>query len=79
LGYCKSYYNYGYSSYDYTYSINGGCRYQTIRSADNHWITYRDGPEPNCQPWYCCNGNPDLGWPWALCVVDTVRYWHDQC
>jgi hypothetical protein len=64
---------------DFTKKLGSGqCRYQAIRSADNHYITHNDGPEPNPQPAYFCNGNPDLILPWG-CVKDTIEEWHEVC
>ncbi|MFX1537143.1 MAG: hypothetical protein ACFFDI_23275 [Promethearchaeota archaeon] len=79
LGYSQSWINNRYSDRDYTYSINGFCRYQAIVRIDNHKVDYIDGPEPNPQPFFCQNGNPALGFPWAWCVVDTVQEWHTEC
>jgi len=79
LGYTPSLFGYYYSDRDYTDSINGHCRWQAIVSADNHYVQFKDGPEPNPQPWFCSDGNPDLGWPWATCVISTVQHWHDAC
>ncbi len=79
LGYCKSWYYTSYSDTDFTKRVGAGyCRYQAIISRDKKLITYRDGPEPNSQPVYFCNGNPDLWLPWG-CVVDTIDRWHRAC
>jgi len=79
LDYTHSWRNTAYLPRDFTYSINGQCRYQAIISVDNHYVSFKDGPEPNCQPWFCDNGNPDLPWPWHWCVVDSVANWHYGC
>ena len=79
LGYTKSWYGSGYSNNDYTLAHgNPRCRYQVIVSDDNHHLTLNQGPEPNCQPAYCANGNPDLILPFG-CVYDTIRAWHNAC
>lgn len=79
LGYCKSWYGSSYSDYDFTKKLGSGqCRYQAIRSTDNHYITFKDGPEPNSQPYYFCNGNPDLVSPFG-CVKDSIEEWHTTC
>lgn len=78
-GYCNSWYGSSYSAYDFTKALSGGkCRYQAIITPDKVCIMYRDGPEPNPQPAYCCNGNPDLWFPWG-CVRDTIERWHNKC
>ncbi len=79
LGYCKSWYGASYSESEFTKKLGGGqCRYQAAKSTDNHYITYNDGPEPNPQPAYFCNGNPDLISPWG-CVRDSIEEWHVAC
>ena len=79
LGYCHSWIGSSYSSTDFTKRLGSGqCRYQAIRSTDNHYITHNDGPEPNPQPAYFCNGNPDLILPWG-CVRNTIEGWHIAC
>jgi hypothetical protein len=79
LGYCRSYYGY-YSDTDFTKRVDssGRCRYQAIISSDNRAIVYRDGPEPNPQPTFMCNGNSDLWWPWG-CERNTIEAWHRAC
>lgn len=79
LGYTKSWYGTGYSSNDYTYAIGSGqCRYQAIVSDNNHYVRYKDGPEPNPQPAFCGDGNPDL-WNPLSCVRSTIEAWHAKC
>ncbi len=79
LGYCRSYYGY-YSDTDFTKRVDssGRCRYHAIITPDNRAIVYRDGPEPNSQPAFMCNGNSDLWWPWG-CERKTIETWHRAC
>ncbi|MEM4963933.1 MAG: hypothetical protein QXT13_07290 [Pyrobaculum sp.] len=79
LGYCRSWYGGSYSDTDYTKRVGKGyCRYQAIVDPNNFRVIYRDGPEPNPQPAYFCNGNPDLWWPWG-CERNTIEEWHRVC
>jgi len=81
LGYCQSWYGSSYSNYDFTKRVDGAtgrCRFQAIITYDNTAISLRDGPEPNPQPAYFCNGNVDLVSP-VGCVVDTISKWHNTC
>ena len=78
LGYCNSWYG-ETSEYDFTKAINNGkCRYQAIITIDKRCIRFRDDPEPNPQPAFFCNGNPDLWFPWG-CVRDAIERWHVRC
>jgi hypothetical protein len=79
-GYCRSFYGTSYSDTDFTKRADssGRCRYQAIITPDNKAIAYRDGPEPNPQPAFACNGNPDLWWPWG-CERYTIEEWHRAC
>lgn len=79
LGYSRSWMGSSYSRDDYTLALGTGrCRYQAIVKSDNHYVRYIDGPEPNPQPRYCSNGNPDLWNPWS-CVRRTIEEWHRKC
>jgi hypothetical protein len=78
LGYCRSFY--AYSDTDFTKKVDssGRCRYHALISSDYRAITYRDGPEPNPQPAFMCNGNSDLWWPLG-CERNTIEAWHRAC
>jgi hypothetical protein len=77
LGYCPSWYQSGYSDYDYTYSINGHCRYQAIiDDEDENFIEHIDGPEPNTQLVIRCNPNGCTEYP---CVLGYIAIWHEAC
>ena len=79
-GYCQTYTGSGYSQYDYTKGLApwNRCRYHAIRNPNNRMIDYKDGPEPNPQPAYFCNGNADLTISWG-CVYNTIYQWHYVC
>lgn len=79
-GYCQTYTGAGYSQTDYTKGLPtwNRCRYHAIRTENNLLIIYKDGPEPNPQPAYFCNGNADLTSSWS-CVYNTIFQWHAVC
>ena len=79
LGYSRTWMESSYSNTDYTFALGSGqCRYQAIVSDDNHYVRYKDGPEPNPQPSYFSNGNPDL-WNPLNCVRRAIENWHNEC
>jgi hypothetical protein len=55
-----------------------GADTQAIITPDNKAIVYRDGPEPDPQPAFACNGSPDLWWPWG-CERYAVEERHRAC
>lgn len=79
-GYSQTWVESSYDKYDYTKRVDsdGDCRWQARRTLDNHYVYYKDGPEPNPQPRFFGNGNADLWNPFG-CERNTIQAWHDKC
>lgn len=79
-GYSQTWTGSAYDNYDYTKRVDsdGDCRWQARRTTDNHYVYYRDGPEPNPQPVPFGNNNADLWNPWG-CEKNTIQAWHAKC
>ncbi|CEG12214.1 hypothetical protein MSIBF_A2020036 [groundwater metagenome] len=67
-------------TYDYTKRVDadGDCRWEAVRSQDDHYVTSKDGPEPNPQPVLWPNNNADLWNPFG-CEKNTIEAWHNGC
>ncbi len=80
MGYSQTWTGSAYDMYDYTKRVDwdGDCRWQARRSDDNHYVRFRDGPEPNPQPVPFGNSNLDL-WNPQGCVRNTIYAWHGHC
>jgi len=79
-GYSHTWIGAAYDEYDYTKRVDsdGDCRWQARRTTNNHYVNFRDGPEPNPQPVPFGNNNADLWNPWG-CERYTIEAWHDKC